>query len=284
MMKLTTFLLLLLYCHSVYANNRMTSISKGVKIYSEYYPNENSKYQGTIVFENGSGTDLTEWTQNKSLFLCLQKLGSLFFYDRNGLGKSPPDLNVSAKNPVTAKFIGRKFSQLLKMNKLKPPYLIVSHSYGAMYAGYFATTYPNMVSGMFMVDPVPKNFDFSDKKWKDYELNLNLVRTHSAKEVYLTIPGDTAEVAYEFLGFQETKNEVQKLGAIIPKIPVVILSSTGMQQENPIKGNWLEQQKQWLNQNPLSSIKTITAGHFIQLDKPSEVCAYLANLITSITP
>jgi hypothetical protein len=35
---------------------------------------------------------LTQWTNYNKFFACAKKVGSLFFYDRNGLGNSPADL------------------------------------------------------------------------------------------------------------------------------------------------------------------------------------------------
>ena len=80
---------------------------------------------------------MNEWKSNPKFFDCVKKMGSLFLYDRNGLGKSPPDLQLSSNNPLTAKQASDKLSALLKKLNIQPPYVLVAHSYGAIYAGYF---------------------------------------------------------------------------------------------------------------------------------------------------
>ena len=54
------------------------------QLYSEYYPNPHAKFKGTIIFENGSGAALTEWTENEAFFQCAKQYGNLFLYDRIG--------------------------------------------------------------------------------------------------------------------------------------------------------------------------------------------------------
>ena len=272
-------LILCLFERNIYSKSQFTDVGNGVQIYSEFYENLEVKFKGTIIFENGSGTDLSEWTKNKEFFQCVQKQGSLFLYDRNGIGKSSPDFNQSALNPVTAKFIGDKLFILLQNNHIKMPYIIVSHSYGGMYAGYFSLKNPNLIAGMLMVDPVPKNFHFSDKIMKEYESNITLTKTSSSKEIYKKINGAAAEVAYQLLGFEKSKQEVKNLGNINNHIPVVIVSSNGMEKEKPLIGDWFEQQKQWLNKNSQSKIFQVNTGHFIQLEEPYAICDQIKNIL-----
>src|SRR5579863_1248544 len=262
-----------------YAIGTYTTIESGVTLYSEYYPNPKVKFKGTIVFENGSGTDITEWTQNQTFLNCVRQAGPIFLYDRNGLGKSPPDLHVSYKNPITAKFMSKKLFKLLKQRHIKPPYLIVAHSYGAIYVGYFTLTTPNLVKGLLLVDPVPKDFHFSDKLVSSHQSAIIAAKTQSAADVYKKFAQE-AEVAYQFLGFAEAKQQVAKLGNINNNIPVIIISSTDMENKvKPIQEDWYTSQKQWLNKNTMSKIFTESSGHFIQLEKPDLVCNQIKDLL-----
>ena len=76
--------LIFLFSFNAFAAGKLTSISPNLSIYSEYYPNSSAKFKGTIIFENGSGTDINEWKHNKKFFNCVKKIGSVFLYDRNG--------------------------------------------------------------------------------------------------------------------------------------------------------------------------------------------------------
>ena len=97
---ISIFLLYGLMTFNSFAVNNYTTIESGVKIYSEYYHNDKSKFKGTVIFENGSGMSLDQWTSNKRFLSCIQKHTSAFFYDRNGLGNSPADLKTSVSNPI----------------------------------------------------------------------------------------------------------------------------------------------------------------------------------------
>lgn len=250
----------------------------GVKLYSEYYPNYSAKFKGTIIFINGSGTSMGEWGQNKKFFQCAKKAGSLFLYDRSSLGKSPQDTSLSPKNPITAKLISDQLIALLNKQKIKPPYIIVAHSYGGIYAGYFVLTHPNLVKAVLLVDPVPRNFYFSNALMRDIKDALQYAENHNEAAVYKKYKGETEEI-YQILGFSQSKDELKKFGAINNNIPVVIISSTNMEYKTkPIEGDWFNSQKQWLNKNPDSKIFQVKSGHFIQIDRPNIVCDQLKKI------
>lgn len=268
---------------------RYTQLSN-VKIYSEYFPNKHAKFKGTIVFENGSGTPLTEWTENKIFLQCVKQLGSLFTYDRSGVGKSPPDLSMSIEKPMTAKLINSKLMKLLKKENIDPPYILVAHSYGGMYAGYFARKFPNLVQGILMVDPVPNNYEWSDnflQRHNTTKEQIQQMQKISSKELYRKYSDAnslmSAQLFYQFIGFKQTKNQVNRLPLLSDKIPVVIVSSSDMEKNAPIKGNWYEQQKQWLNSNIHSKIIKVNSGHFVQLENPKLICEQIKTLISLTT-
>lgn len=73
------FLLTCLLAFNTFANGQLTDLEPGISIYSEYYPNLTTKFKGTIIFENGSGTDISEWKNNQIFFNCAKKL-ALYFY------------------------------------------------------------------------------------------------------------------------------------------------------------------------------------------------------------
>lgn len=276
------FLVTLLLSFNVFAKNELTAVQPGVKLYSEYYPNLSAKFKGTIVFINGSGTDIDEWKSNKKFFQCAKKAGAIFLYDRSGLGGSPQNDNLSKNNPITAKLISNQLSILLKKLHVKPPYLIVAHSYGSMYAGYFTLKNPKLVKAMLLVDPVPRDFQFSNNLMNPYKSGIIKAEKYPASYIYKKYNGSEAEVFYQMIGFSQSKDQIKKLGHISSTIPVIIISSTGMEYKvRPLKEDWFTSQKQWLNKNPNSKIFQVKSGHFIQLNRPKIVCneiQYLADI------
>ena len=277
---------LLFFPAITFAQGQYTQVGHA-KLYSEYYPNPKSPFKGTIIFQNGSGTDLTEWTQNKTFFNCAKKLGNIFVYDRSGLGKSPADLSMSIKHPMTTMLVNAKLLALLEKRHIKPPYIVVAHSYGGMYAGYFARKYPDLVKGMLMIDPVPNNYQWSHSFLNKYKADMKKMRQLSTDEVYTqysynktnknnTMP---AQLFFQLMGFEKTKNQINKLPPLSNNIPVIILSSTYMEGHAPIQGGWYKQQACWLNKNPHSKIIQVKSGHFIQLQHPELVCDQLKKLV-----
>jgi len=278
-MKKLIFLLYFI-SFSAFAVGQLTTVQNGVKLYSEYYPNPASKFKGTIVFINASGNSMSEWKQNTKFFECAKKAGSLFFYDRSSLGGSPQDTNLSAKNPITAKLNSDQLAMLLQKQKIKPPYIIVAHSYSSMYAGYYVLTHPTLVQSILMVDPVPRDFEYSNSMMGNIKIAMQYAIHHDEATVYKKYQSEgETESIYQRLGFLKSKDELRKLGVINNNIPVVIISSTGMEYKvKPIIGDWFNQQKQWLNKNMDSGIFQVKSDHFIQNQRPTVVCKQIKKL------
>ena len=275
-----------LWTFQAFAQANFTEID-GSLLHFQYHPNPNSRFKGTIVFQSGTGSTLEAWSANKTFFECIKQLGNLFMYDRSGLGQSSPDLSISSANPITAEYVNSKLIQLLNRNRIKSPYILVSHSYGGLYAGYFARKYPNSVAGMPMVDPVPSNFLYSDRIQKQFDISLATIGGITSREAYKLYSvsrqsknnGITADGFYQQKGFQASKEQIAELPLMSSTFPIIILSSTEMNNSTPIKGNWYRLQKQWLNQNPNSTILRAQGGHFIQIEHPNLVCDQINELV-----
>jgi pimeloyl-ACP methyl ester carboxylesterase len=282
-------LLLILNCFivsSFAAENNLTTIESGISFYTEYYPNTTSKFRGTIIFENGSGTTTDEWTQNKTFFNCARQVGSIFIYDRNGLGKSPADLNTSVNNPITAELVTGKLMEILKKRHIPEPYIIVGHSYGGLYADYFARKYSSNISGVFLIDPAPESFQYSDSLMSKLDIeswnkipNSQLYKDYSYENANKYHLMTSAEVFYQLKGLNQSQLQLNRLPKLSDKIPIIIVSSTQMESANVIKGAWFEKQKAYLNSNSKSKIIQIESGHFIQLEQPQVVCDQLKQIL-----
>lgn len=268
-----------------FAVGTFTTIESGITLYSEYYPNDKSKFKGTIIFENGSGTTTDEWTQNKNFLTCANQYGALFMYDRNGLGKSPADLHTSASNPITAELVNNKLIKLLEQKHIKSPYIVIGHSYGGLYADYFARKYPKLTHAVLLVDPAPSNFQYSDavmstqniESWSKIP-SQELYRKYSYANANKLHMSTSAEIYYQLLGSDKTKQQLKNLPPLSDSIPIILVSSTQMESANIIKGKWLQQQKSYLNNNTKSKVITVNSGHFIQLDSPNLVCNQIKEL------
>jgi len=77
----------------------------------------------------------------------IAKFARVCSYDRAGLGWSD-----ASPDPRSGANIVRELHTLLERAGEKPPYLLVGHSKGGLYARLFAGTYPHEVAGMVLVD------------------------------------------------------------------------------------------------------------------------------------
>ena len=89
----------------------------------------------------------------------------------------------------------------------------------------------------------------------------------------------TADACYQQLEFNKSKEQVAELPQMSIKFPIIITSSSDMDQNAPIKGDWYTLQKQWLNQNQNNLIFQAQINHFIQIDRPKLICEQLNKLV-----
>jgi len=105
-----------------------------------------------IVFENGRGSTFDSW---ENIIAEFSKESAVFAYNRPRIGNSEDD-----NRPPRMKYIVDNLREMLLMKGLKPPYLLVAHSFGACYIRSFASYYPEEIAGLIFVDP----HDFTKKK------------------------------------------------------------------------------------------------------------------------
>lgn len=99
----------------------------------------------TVVFESGLGVPISNWGFVQPVIA--QKTRTCA-YERAGLGFSD-----AATRASDSKNIVDDLHRLLVAAEIKPPYVLVGHSYGGLTVRLYASTYPSDVVGMVLVDP-----------------------------------------------------------------------------------------------------------------------------------
>ena len=133
-----------------YKNER--SKINGYELFSKYYINGSP----TVLFEAGMGDSNEVWAlvQNKiSLFT------TTFSYDRAGIGRSD-----TSAIPRTCLDVVEDLSELLQKVSVKPPFILVGHSFGGLVSRLFASIHPNLVVGMILVDAAPEYKELAFEK------------------------------------------------------------------------------------------------------------------------
>lgn len=163
MKKLITFFFLLLVLAS-YAQERLVKVNdKNFTVYTKGLENRKPNAP-VLIFENGMGVGLGSW--NKVLDE-LAKVAPVFAYNRAGVEKSDKIYQMP-----TPKLTAENLKAILTTLNIPPPYVVVGHSMGGLYARGFAGYYPKDIAGLVFVDPA----DFTESKddWNQIFRELNV--------------------------------------------------------------------------------------------------------------
>ena len=110
----------------------------------------------TVILEAGFGRDLGVW---RNVAPALATSAKVLAYSRAGHGKSDP----RPEAPTIAARTG-ELEQLIATAGLKPPFILVGHSYGGFLIRSFAARHPEQVAGMVFVDPSDEAFNLELRK------------------------------------------------------------------------------------------------------------------------
>ena len=100
----------------------------------------------TVLFESGIAATNLNWRHIQETVSQFTHTAS---YDRGGLGWSSPA--SSARTPGN---IAIELHTMLEGAGIKPPYILVGHSFGGLVMRRYALLYPEDVAGVLLVDPM----------------------------------------------------------------------------------------------------------------------------------
>jgi len=225
----------------------------------------------TIIFENGSACELTDW---RSVAPEIAKTNKILLYDRAGLGKS--DFGTCPRN---ASRRVAELNTLLTSANITPPYIIVAHSLGAILARDFQHLYPDKVVGLVLVDPGHE--EMVTRAGSTFEAAL----WASVVETCQTL---SAGVSAEAYGAFDTWTEVRALSLeSVGNISLEVIMSTqvlGLVTDEALNdlGNIAlrELQRELVSQSPQGELITAEgSGHFVQLEQPQLVIDAIKTVI-----
>ncbi len=100
----------------------------------------------TVVLEYGHQGSYFDWSRVQPE---IARFTRVCYYDRAGYGWSDP-----SPRPRVPSIMSEELHALLHSAGEKPPYILVSHSYGSVNAEMFAHKYPEEVAGLVLVEGV----------------------------------------------------------------------------------------------------------------------------------
>ncbi|MBT4401138.1 MAG: alpha/beta hydrolase [Bacteroidetes bacterium] len=244
----------------------------------------NKANKPVVVFENGMASSFGSWD---IIVEEISKTNTVFQYNRPRIGESEND-----SLPPTTVHIVNNLRKMLLQKGLKPPYLLVSHSFGGAYIRSFASMYPEEIAGLVFVDPI----DFTKKKGDGDLPYLEIGLTQHQIDSIFGKPYDNfIEKLYEEMpGFyveevkisrQLTKTEFAECDRNpLPDVPVHFIKAGGFSDSAP--PTIYDREKMWrINSNiqmkrwlellyPLKYGKLFycsNSSHFVQTDEPNLV-------------
>ncbi|HEX4284140.1 MAG TPA: alpha/beta hydrolase [Terracidiphilus sp.] len=99
-----------------------------------------------VIFESGIAATHLNWIEIQRVVSGFAATAS---YDRGGLGWSSPCVSARTPSNVAAELHG-----MLECAGIKPPYVLVGHSFGGFIMRRFAGAYPREVSSVVLIDPM----------------------------------------------------------------------------------------------------------------------------------
>jgi len=222
------------------------------------------------VFLSGGGpSGISAWNK---VYPKLSSKYSVFAYNRLGSGKSS-----KSKVPQSGKYIVATLHTLLHKKKIKPPYILVGHSLGGLYANLYARLYPEDLAGVVMVDSShPEQFE----KFKKHNLETGGLMRFILKAYKKINPTKYSEIE----AFPETAKFL-KQAPRFPKIPLVVISAakkTNSKKRIRVQQIMHSLHKKLAKLAPNSRhIFATRSGHNIQREQPEiiiEAVHWLMNL------
>lgn len=261
----TFFIATSVLSQSTFANDKMVDIDSG-----SVHALSMGEGKYTVIFEAGFGSNMIHW---RKVAPAVSQHNKIFAYSRLGSGKS----SKPEKARKLHEAIG-DFEAVVAAEHLKPPFILVAHSFGAMILKGFAEKHPNDVAGIVLVDPYNPGFVKALKGIAPEETDAFLLAYQNMLPPYLKAG-------------QAVLTAIEKTGAVpeygpLPNVPVVVLTS--MKQEYPQfiihseqgKRIWKELHSTWFNRFSSGRHEVTTlSGHNIALEAPEMVIDSIAYAI-----
>lgn len=264
----------------------------------------------TVVLESGLGGTWMDWALVQPDVAAFARVCS---YDRAGMGWSEP-----GAQPRDSASIAAELESLLRAAGERTPYLLVGHSVGGYHVRVFVGRYPDLVSGVLLVDSAhPEMFERlpPDATGELDSLAVQFRELHL--QMFVGLPrlrghcGQAAPGLEQFAGehvFNQCRTSfmgalrqelsaartdatqaaaVKSLGAI----PLIVVSrdfsvpEAGLAPDTARKAQ-IEGRKMHEELAALSTVgrvvKAAKSGHFVQLDRPDVIIQAIRNLVGAV--
>lgn len=226
----------------------------------------------TLVLLNGAGVSLEGW---RALYPGVQALGRVFAWNRPGVQGSDAPAQAQTGAVVVA-----ALRELLRYAGLDPPYVLVGHSLGGLYANLFARLHPQDTAAVLLLEAAhPRDHEvlrqheagFAQAIAKVLALPQRLLRANLHAEI-------------EWVG--ETVREIEAAGPF-PDVPLVVVTGgkapPAWMMSPAAAGARRAHQQDMARLSPQGEqVIAQRSGHFPQLSEPQLVLEVLGQLVQRV--
>ena len=238
----------IIFCINLYSQEKYVDVD-GQKFRIKSF----GKGEMTVIFENGMSDSLEVWG---SIPDSVASFARVFLYDRADIGKSDTShLERTIPNMIY------ELREVLKQEDIKPPYVLVGHSFGSLITRYFSSQYPNEVKGLLLLDPCPESYweEMTDQELKEY--------VEGGNEWYRT----KFKKKYRKEWYQFMPNIEYMANLDIPlDLPIILVSATAW--------NWYDYQKKIIIGFKNVRHILLEGEHHIFKNHPNLIVGYIKEL------
>ena len=219
----------------------------------------------TVVFESGLGQGKRNWAP---VFNAVSELTQAVAYDRAGYGQSEP-----SKGSRDGLQIVLELRDMLRVEGIAPPYVLVGHSLGGTMVKLFAKTYPEEVAGVVLVDA--RHEEFTQRCRQRGVPRL----LYEPPEALLSVLSPTARA--ELQAAPLTLKQARRAGTF-PDVPLIVLTQSNVTSRWPLTLGkvWEASQRRMAKMSALGRVKVVgDAGHNVHLDRPDVVIRAVSGVV-----
>jgi CubicO group peptidase (beta-lactamase class C family)/pimeloyl-ACP methyl ester carboxylesterase len=249
----------------------------------------------TVILESGYRNDAEIWSTplepgTSTVFPQVAKFTRVCAYDRPGTFLDAGHLGGSTSVPMprTARDLVSDLHALLQAAHVPGPYVFAAHSFGGIFARLYASTYPNEVVGMVLIDALSEKVrsGLTPEQWKLY-VDFGFTKPTPGLEKYKAI---------ETLDVNASLDQVEKVAAAkpLPPIPLFVLTqgqSFDLSPWQPLPVDfpgaldraWHAAQGALATLAPNAKHKIATkSAHYIQIQEPQLVVDAIKQVVEAV--
>ena len=225
-----------------------------------------------ILLFSGAGVSLQGW---EPLYPGIERLGQVFGWNRFGMQGS----DAPGDRQTGAGVIGT-LRELLSYAGVQPPYVLVAHSLGGLFANLYARLYPAEVAGVLFLEATHPGDGELLKKHEPQLVNA-LAKVLTLPEVFFE-----PNVHSELASVEETAREIASAGPF-PEVPVRVVTGgltpkSWLMSPGAIGAKRAHQQELARLSSLGEHVIAQKSGHFPQLTEPELVLDVLTELLSDV--